>query len=65
LQDFHQSSLRGQQVHFEINIRLVQTVVEYLSEDQLHNHMDGVEEAYHHSSFQTHLNTPCSGLEEP
>jgi hypothetical protein len=35
-------------------------VVGYLPEDQLRNHTDGVEKAYQHSSFQTHLDTPCN-----
>jgi hypothetical protein len=34
-------------------------------EGQLCNHTDGIEEAYLHSSFQIHLNTPCSRLKEP
>jgi hypothetical protein len=54
----------GQQTCFEINYRLVQTVVEYLLEDQLRNHMDGIEEVNLHSS-QIHLDTPCSRLKEP
>jgi hypothetical protein len=39
--------------------------VEYLLEDQLHSHMDSVEEAYLHFSIQIHLDIPCSGLKEP
>jgi hypothetical protein len=50
---------------FEINYRLLQTAVECLPKDQFRNHTDGVEEAYLHSSFQIHLDTLCSGLEEP
>jgi hypothetical protein len=48
-----------------INYILIHTAVECFFEDQLHNHMDGVEEAYLHFSFQIHLNTPCSKSEEP
>jgi hypothetical protein len=40
-------------------------VVEYLPKDQLHNHMDVVEEINLHSSSQIHLDILCSGLEEP
>jgi hypothetical protein len=65
LQDFHQGIFGGQQAHFEINYRLVHTVVEYLPKDQLYNHIDGVEEVNLRSSFQIHLNNPCNGLEEP
>jgi hypothetical protein len=45
-QDFHQGIFRWQQVHFEINYRLVQTAVKYFPENQLYNHTNGVEEAY-------------------
>ena len=38
--------------------------VEYIPKNQLRNHTDGVEESYLHSSFQIHLNTSCSRLEE-
>jgi hypothetical protein len=44
---------------------LVQTAVEYLFEDQLCNYTNSVEEASLHFSSQIHLDTPCSGLEEP
>jgi hypothetical protein len=39
-------------------------VVGYLPEDQLCNYTDGVENVNPHSSFQIHLDTPCSRLEE-
>jgi hypothetical protein len=43
---------------------LVQTTVEYLLEDQLRNHTDGVEEVNHHSSSQIHLDIPYSEVGE-
>jgi hypothetical protein len=44
-------SRRATSLNFEKNYRLVQMMVEYLLEDQLHNHTDGDEEVNMHSSF--------------
>jgi hypothetical protein len=44
---------------------MVQTAIEYFHEDRLYNHINSVEKAYLHYSFQIYLKTPCSGLEEP
>jgi hypothetical protein len=39
-------------------------MVEYLPENQLRNHMNGVKKVNLHSSSQIHLDIPCSGLED-